>query len=67
MNRVMLMSGGTGFLMSRLAKRFLEEGHRVLFLARHSIDQSAEERMRHQLGDFKRDQWRVVAGDITKP
>lgn len=66
MTRVMLMSGGTGFLMFRLAKRFLEEGHRVIFLTRSS-DQSPEERMRHQLGDFKRDQWRVVAGNITKP
>lgn len=66
MNRVMLMSGGTGFLMSRLAKRFLEEGCEIIFLLRHSAT-SPEERMRHQLGDFKHGQWRVVVGDITKP
>lgn len=32
MNRVMLMSGGTGFLMSRLAKRFLNAWHVAIFL-----------------------------------
>lgn len=65
MRRIILMSGGTGFLMSRLAKRFLEEGNRVIFFARPS-EKSAEERMQNQLGDFKRDQWRAVVGDITK-
>lgn len=67
MNRVMLMSGGTGFLMSRLAKQFFEEGYYIIFLARQSLDQSAEIRMETQLGSFSRDQWRVVVGDITKP
>lgn len=66
MNRVMLMSGGTGFLMSYLAKQFLKEGHRIIFLVRPS-ETSPEERMRRQLGDLKCDQWRVIAGDITKP
>ena len=62
----MLMSGGTGFLMSRLAKQFLEEGHEIFFLVRPTNDASPEERMRQQLGDFKRDQWHVIAGDSTK-
>ncbi len=64
----MLMSGGTGFLMSWLARRFLEEGYEILFLVRLATDNTQpEERMRQQLGDFKRNQWRVIAGDTTKP
>ena len=62
----MLMSGGTGFLMSRLAKQFLEEGHEIFFLVRPTNDTSPEERMRQQLGDFKCNQWHVIVGDTTQ-
>ena len=70
-NKVILLTGGTGFVGSYMAHRLLQEGYNIKFLARSSKHQSARERIEKSLRFIDpyhnfRNQYDIIEGDITK-
>jgi nucleoside-diphosphate-sugar epimerase len=70
--RTIFLTGGTGFLGSYLARELLEQGNRLVFLARSKGNASASQRvdklltfLDQQIKDFK-NAYSVVTGDVTK-
>src|ERR1051325_11134371 len=64
------LTGATGFLGSYLMARLLQEGHRVVVLARSSKNASAEQRIReilHDLGVTQFENLTTLEGDIALP
>ena len=75
MSKTIFLTGGTGFLGSYLGYQFLTEGHHVIFLARASKDQSAEERIREKISYLRNvssqhpkkfGSWEVIEGNIDR-
>jgi nucleoside-diphosphate-sugar epimerase len=68
--RTLLLTGGTGFIGSHLAARFLQQGHFIYFLARADRRLSAEERILRALAPLltpAKDRYRVLDGELTLP
>lgn len=70
--KTFLVTGGTGFLGSHIAVRLLEDGNRVLLLARGRKDCNAFERVRRLLDWFDveeghRSRLEVLEGDLEQP
>jgi len=66
--RTVFLTGATGFLGSHLAARFLQQGHRVLVLARSSKNASATQRVQeilHDVGVTQFENLTVLEGDIA--
>ncbi len=68
--------GATGFVGRNLAQRLLEQGHRLVCLARATQNTSGRERLRAVLGQFfpdssleelEKTRLEILEGDITKP
>jgi len=68
--KTLLLTGGTGFIGSHLAARFIEQGHFIYFLARADRRLSAEERILRALAPLltpAKDRYRVLDGELTLP
>src|SRR5262245_9762575 len=66
--KTVLVTGVTGFLGSHLAARLLDEGHRVIALARGSKNASPQERVERvmrDVGSQRLGNLEVVEGDIS--
>ncbi len=68
MAKRILLTGGTGFIGSHIAARFLQNGHTVYFLARSDAKSSAEERVLHSMAPISsmpRNMYHVLESDLT--
>ena len=71
--KTILLTGGTGFLGPCLALKFLNDGVRIIFLARSKKDKSATERVIEALRftdqhfSWNQDMCEVIEGDVTEP
>ena len=74
MSKVILLTGGTGFLGSYLGYEFLKRGDRVIYLARDQRGRNAKERVETLLNaidpDFLKSvdcSYEIWSGDVTQP
>jgi nucleoside-diphosphate-sugar epimerase len=69
-NKTILITGGTGFVGSHLAAKFIQLGYKICFLTRSNVKFHAEERILRALSPLipiTKDDYKVIDCDLNSP